>query len=77
MTEFPLSFFKYYIWRTHIFGGLMGFQYAMIMSFYRFVRIVRMYAGATAPAAAELNATRDSAALKTAPSEAPRNTTAS
>ena len=80
LTEFPANFFKYYIWRTHIFGGLMGFQYAMIMAFYRFIRIVRMFAGATA-ATMDLNATRDSAdinsKLKTDPSAAPRNTSAS
>ena len=57
ITEFPLSFFKYYVWRTHVFGGLMGFQYAMIMSFYRFVRIVRMHSGATVTTT-EMNATR-------------------
>ena len=77
VTEFPLSFFKYYVWRTHIFGGLMGFQYAMIMAFYRFVRIVRMHAGVAAPTAADLNATRGIAALKTDPSEGQRSTTAS
>jgi glycosyltransferase involved in cell wall biosynthesis len=44
VTEFPMSFFKYYLVRTHFTGGLMGFQYAMILAFYRFVRIVRMLA---------------------------------
>jgi glycosyltransferase involved in cell wall biosynthesis len=46
VTEFPMQFLKYYLVRTHITGGLMGFQYAMILAFYRFIRIVRMYAGA-------------------------------
>ena len=80
LTEFPLSFFKYYIWRTHIFGGLLGFQYAMIMAFYRFIRIVRMYAGTTAESDVGLNSGRGGAGLptaKTAPSEAQRNTVVS
>ncbi len=47
MTEFPMSFLKYYFVRGHVFGGLMGFQYAMIISFFRFVRIVRMLQGST------------------------------
>ena len=76
VTEFPLSFFKYYIWRTHVFGGLMGFQYAMIMAFYRFIRIVRMNAG-TASSDGALNVTRDLAVAKTAPSAARRSTTVS
>jgi glycosyltransferase involved in cell wall biosynthesis len=54
ITEFPMQFLKYYLWRTHIFGGLAGFQFAMITAFYRFVRIVRMLEGAKAPA--EMNA---------------------
>jgi glycosyltransferase involved in cell wall biosynthesis len=66
VTEFPLSFFKYYFWRTHLFGGLLGFQYAVIMAFYRFVRIVRLHArslvvdaaDAKAPAVADLNTSR-------------------
>ena len=77
VTEFPLNFFKYYLWRTHICGGLMGFQYAMIMAFYRFIRIVRMYNGPASVPTASLNTTRDSASLKTDPSGRPRNTTAS
>ena len=44
VTEFPMQFFKYYIWRTHVFGGLAGFQFAAITAFYRFVRIMRMRA---------------------------------
>ena len=44
VTDLPSNFLKYYLVRTHILGGLMGFQYALITSFYRWVRIVRMYA---------------------------------
>jgi hypothetical protein len=44
LTDLPVNFLKYYFVRTHILGGLMGFQYALITSFYRWVRIVRMYA---------------------------------
>lgn len=77
VTEFPLGFFKYYIWRTHIFGGLTGFQYAMIMAFYRWVRIVRMYAGTEAARAIELNAGRSGASARRAPSSNPHNTGAS
>lgn len=44
VTEFPLSFLKFYLLRLHFTGGLMGFQYSMILAFYRFVRMVRMYA---------------------------------
>ena len=42
VTEFPVNFLKYYIVRTHFSGGLMGFQFALITAFYRWVRIVRM-----------------------------------
>ena len=59
VTEFPLSFVKYYFWRTHIFGGLMGFQYAMITAFFRFVRILRMYNSSAAQGRIDLNAKRD------------------
>ncbi len=44
VTELPMQFFKYYFWRTHVFGGLKGFQFALITAFYRFIRIVRMHA---------------------------------
>jgi glycosyltransferase involved in cell wall biosynthesis len=44
VTDLPWNFLKYYLVRTHITGGLMGLQYALITSFYRWVRIVRMYA---------------------------------
>ena len=52
VTEFPMSFVKYYFVRSHVLGGMKGFQYAMILSFYRWVRIVRMFEGA---AAVEMN----------------------
>lgn len=54
VTELPLQFFKYYVWRTHVFGGLTGFQFAAITAFYRWVRIVRMREGAAR--AVEMNA---------------------
>ncbi len=44
VTDLPWNFFKYYFVRTHVTGGLMGLQFALITSFYRWVRIVRMYA---------------------------------
>ncbi len=44
LADLPVNFLKYYLVRTHITGGLMGFQYALITSFYRWVRIVRMHA---------------------------------
>jgi glycosyltransferase involved in cell wall biosynthesis len=48
LTEFPMQFLKYYFWRTHVFGGMAGFQFAMITAFYRFIRIVRMREGGNA-----------------------------
>ena len=56
-TELPTQFFKYYIWRTHVLGGIAGFQYASILAFYRFVRIVRMREGQSAPVT-EMNRTQ-------------------
>ena len=61
VTEFPLAFLKYYVARGHVFGGLVGFQFAMITAFYRFVRIVRMLEGQPRRAAPELNAVPRSA----------------
>ena len=60
VTEFPLAFGKYYIARRHVLGGLVGFQFAMITAFYRFVRIVRMREGQSAGASLELNAVQRS-----------------
>lgn len=45
VTELPMQFFKYYIWRTHIFGGFAGLQFARITAFYRYLRILRMWEG--------------------------------
>jgi glycosyltransferase involved in cell wall biosynthesis len=58
VTEFPMQFLKYYFVRTHVTGGLMGFQYAMILAFYRFIRIVRMHAATDTPI--EMNVKRPS-----------------
>ena len=38
--EYPTQFFKYYILRRHIFGGIDGFIVAQIEAFMRFVRLV-------------------------------------
>ncbi len=43
VLEFPGNFLKFYFLRGHFTGGLMGVQYAMILAFYRFMRIVRLY----------------------------------
>ncbi|WP_436641405.1 glycosyltransferase family 2 protein [Microbaculum sp. FT89] len=40
--EFPLAFVKYYLFRRHITGGRKGFAFAMINSFFRFLRIVKL-----------------------------------
>jgi glycosyltransferase involved in cell wall biosynthesis len=66
--EFPTQFFKYYLWRTHIFGGLAGFQFALIVAFYRFIRIVRMREGAKA---IDLNTTRPGARVAVSPPPSP------
>ena len=42
VTEFPMAFIRYYFWRRHFTGGLMGFQIAMSAAFSRFVRIALM-----------------------------------
>lgn len=44
LFDLPVNFLKYYIIRTHVLGGLLGFQFALITAFFRWVRIVRMYA---------------------------------
>ncbi len=38
--EFPVQFFKYYILRRHIFGGIDGLVVSQIEAFMRFVRLV-------------------------------------
>lgn len=50
LIEYPTQFLKYYLWRTHIFGGLKGLQFARIVAFYRYVRILRMWEGTTSGA---------------------------
>jgi glycosyltransferase involved in cell wall biosynthesis len=52
VTEYPMQFLKYYLWRTHIFGGFNGLQFARIVAFYRYVRILRMWEGKAANPAA-------------------------
>lgn len=42
VSEFPMAFIRYYFWRRHFTGGLMGFQIAMSAAFSRFVRIALM-----------------------------------
>lgn len=42
ITEFPMAFFRYYFWRRHFTGGLMGFQIAMSAAYGRFARIAFM-----------------------------------
>ena len=42
ITEFPMAFVRYYIWRRHFTGGAMGFQIAMSAAYGRFARIAFM-----------------------------------
>ncbi len=42
VTDLPWNFLKYYFVRTHVTGGMMGFQFAAITAFFRWARIVRM-----------------------------------
>lgn len=39
VVEFPISFFRYYIVRTHILGGVPGLKYALYNSRFRWLRI--------------------------------------
>jgi hypothetical protein len=41
--EFPMNFYKYYIIRRHITGGVMGLQYAAIQSWFRVVKVYRLW----------------------------------
>ena len=43
MTEMPMNFLKYYITRRHFTGGVMGLRYAAIQSWYRFLKIYRVW----------------------------------
>jgi len=42
LFEFPMNFLKEYFVRRHFLGGIMGLKYASIISYYRWIRIVRM-----------------------------------
>lgn len=55
LTEWPVNFVKYYLFRTHIVGGVKGLRYAAIVSHYRWLRIVRMWRGASDGAGEKLN----------------------
>ena len=41
--EFPVNFFKYYIGRRHITGGLNGLRYSWIQADYRLLKIFHMW----------------------------------
>lgn len=56
VTEFPFAFLRYYFARAHVLGGMKGFQYALIIAFFRFVRIMRMLEGQKAGATVDPNA---------------------
>lgn len=45
--EFPLAFLKYYLLRRHITGGRKGFTFAMINSFFRFLRLAKLLEATT------------------------------
>ena len=42
VTEMPISFFKFYVLRRHIFGGWKGFMFALSAAFCRTLRIAKM-----------------------------------
>ena len=42
LAEFPLSFFKYYVLRRHITGGLRGFVFAFAYSAFKVFRLAKM-----------------------------------
>ncbi|RTL60496.1 MAG: glycosyltransferase family 2 protein [Hyphomicrobiales bacterium] len=39
LVEFPISFFRYYVVRTHILGGIPGLKFALYNSKFRWLRI--------------------------------------
>jgi hypothetical protein len=43
LSEFPMSFLKYYLVRRHFTGGVTGLRYAAIQARYRFLRIYRIW----------------------------------
>lgn len=42
VSEFPLTFLKYYVFRGHFTGGLAGLRYAGVIAYFRWMRIVRL-----------------------------------
>lgn len=42
LSEFPLTFLKYYLGRGHFTGGLTGLRYAGVIAYYRWARILRL-----------------------------------
>ena len=43
ITEFPYCFIKYYLIRREFLNGFWGFSMSMIISFYRFLKIVKYF----------------------------------
>jgi glycosyltransferase involved in cell wall biosynthesis len=43
ITEFPANFLKYYVIRRHFMGGITGLRYASIQSWFRFLKIYRVW----------------------------------
>jgi glycosyltransferase involved in cell wall biosynthesis len=41
--EFPINFFKAYVFRRYMFRGTRGFNYAMIYAFSRFIRLAKLH----------------------------------
>ena len=41
-VDLPWNFFKYYVIRTHMLGGVTGLRFAWITAYYRWQRILRM-----------------------------------
>ena len=41
--EFPMNFYKYYVIRRHITGGMMGLRYAVIQSWFRAIKVYRLW----------------------------------
>jgi glycosyltransferase involved in cell wall biosynthesis len=53
--EFPLNLYKYYIVRRHFTGGMMGVRYAAIQSWFRVVKVYRLWRQPRAPHAQRCN----------------------
>jgi glycosyltransferase involved in cell wall biosynthesis len=43
IVELPMNFFKYYVVRRHLTGGLMGLRYASIQARFRFLKVYRIW----------------------------------